>query len=94
MSLFVNQEATEVLRLSRDGIWANPDIPADDAAKLVLAAIGSNIKVLVQKAVEAEREACAKLCEAGIDMWPNEYHEEWNDACEDRAKSIRARGQA
>jgi hypothetical protein len=94
MSLFVNQEATEVLRLSRDGIWANPDIPADDAAKLVLAAIGSNIKVLVQKAVEAEREACAKLCEEGIDMWPNEYHEEWNDACEDRAKSIRARGQA
>lgn len=39
-----------------------------------------------------EREACAKVCEAGIDMWPNEYHEEWNDACEDRAKSIRARG--
>jgi hypothetical protein len=93
MSLFVNQEATEVLRLSRDGIWANPDIPADDAAKLVLAAIDSNIKVLVQKAVEAEREACAKVCEAGIDMWSNEYHEEWNDACEDRAKAIRARGE-
>jgi hypothetical protein len=55
--------ATEVLRLSKDGIWANPDIPADDAAKLVLEAIGDNIKILVQKAVLAEREACAKLCD-------------------------------
>ena len=35
----------------------------DDAAKLVLAAIDSNIKLLVQKAVEAEREACALKCE-------------------------------
>jgi hypothetical protein len=55
--------AIEVLRLSKDGIWANPDIPADDAAKLVLEAIDDNIKILVQKAVLAEREACAKLCE-------------------------------
>jgi hypothetical protein len=54
--------ATEVLRLSKDGIWANPDIPADDAAKLVLEAIDDNIKILVQKAVLAEREACAKVC--------------------------------
>ena len=54
--------ATEVLRLSKDGIWANPDIPADEAAKLVLEAIDYNIKVLVQKAVEDEREACADLC--------------------------------
>ena len=48
--------ATEVLRLSKDGIWANPDIPVDDAAKFVLNAIGYNIKVLVEKAVEEERE--------------------------------------
>ena len=51
---------TEVLRLSKDGISANPDIPADDAAKLVLEAIDANIKILVHKAVQAEREACAK----------------------------------
>ena len=56
--------ATEVLRLSKDGIWANPDIPADEAAKLVLEAIDYNIKVLVQKAVEDEREACAKQLDA------------------------------
>ena len=54
---------TEVLRLSKDGIWANPDIPVDEAAKLVLAAIDHNIKVLVDKAILAEREACAMLAE-------------------------------
>lgn len=48
--------SVEVLRLSKDGIWANPDIPVDDAAKFVLNAIGYNIKVLVEKAVEEERE--------------------------------------
>jgi hypothetical protein len=61
--------ATEVLRLSKDGIWANPDIPVDDAAKLVLEAIDANIKILVQKAVLAEREACAKVCDDGYDTF-------------------------
>jgi hypothetical protein len=56
--------ATEVLRLSKDGIWANPDIPADDAAKLVLEAIDANIKILVQKAVLDERESCADVVES------------------------------
>jgi hypothetical protein len=45
------------------------------------------------RAAAAEREECAKVCEAGIDMWPNEYHKEWNDACENRAAAIRARGE-
>ena len=60
---FHSHPATEVLRLTKDGIWANPDIPADDAAKLVLEAIDDNIKILVQKAVLAEREDCAKVAE-------------------------------
>lgn len=60
---FHSDNHTEVLRLSKDGIWANPDIPADEAAKLVLAAIDHNIKVLLEKTVLAEREACAKVCE-------------------------------
>jgi hypothetical protein len=72
--------ATEVLRLSKDGLWANPDIPADDAAKMVLEAIDDNIKMLVQKAVLAEREACAQLCE---DQWQTAH---------DIQDAIRARG--
>ena len=75
--------ATEVLRLSKDGIWANPDIHADDAAKLVLEAIDHNIKVLVQRAVLAEREACADVVEST--PWSDWFRT-------DCAIAIRARG--
>ena len=78
--------ATEVLRLSKDGIWANPDIPADEAAKLVLEAIDYNIKVLVQKAVEDEREACAQMLEAASKTGKI-------ISCTSAAKAIRKRGQ-
>jgi hypothetical protein len=78
-----NEPSVEVLRLSKDGIWANPDVPADDAAKLVLEAIHYNIKVLVQKAVEDEREACAKICEDSVE-----------EAGDELAWQIRARGKA
>jgi hypothetical protein len=76
----------EVLRLSKDGVWANPDIPVDKAAKLVLEAIDHNIKVLVQKAVADEREACAKVCEE-LGMATNGMYER-NHEC---AATIRAR---
>jgi len=62
--------STEVLRLSKEGIWANPDIPVDKAAKLVLEAIDHNIKVLVEKAVADEREACAKVADGFIGCDP------------------------
>ena len=75
----------EVLRLSKDGLWANPDIPADEAAKLVLEAIDYNIKLLIQKAVEEEREACARICE--IQCWDGPL------AADDIAEAIRARGE-
>ena len=45
-------------------------------------------------AILHEREACAKVCEEGIanaDDW-NSAH--WDQACENRAWAIRARGQA
>ena len=88
IQFYSGTNSIEVLRLSKDGIWANPDIPADEAAKLVLEAINYNIKVLVQKAVEAEREACAQLLDdmAARDKLSNYYAI--------AAKAIRARGQA
>lgn len=84
---FHSYSQTEVLRLSKDGIWANPDIPVDEAAKLVLAAMEWNIKVLVEKAVADEREACAKACE------DDAFVDQWRGLAE-AAKRIRARGQA
>jgi hypothetical protein len=75
----------EVLRIAKEGIWANPDVPVDQAAHAVLAAVESNIKELVKKAVEAEREACAKVCES--------YGPARVLSGEDCAAAIRARGE-
>jgi hypothetical protein len=43
---------TEVLRISKDGIWANPDVPCDEAAKKVLEAIDGYVKGMVERALE------------------------------------------
>jgi hypothetical protein len=47
---------TEVLRISKDGIWANPDIPCDEAAKKVLEAIDGYVKGMVERACEEVRQ--------------------------------------
>jgi hypothetical protein len=88
------EPSVEVLRLSKDGIWSNPDIPADDAAKFVLEAIDYNIKVLVQKAVEDEREACANLRKevALLGKRSTEYEDGFWDGLEKYEELIRARG--
>lgn len=80
-------QGTVVLSLSREGITVNPDIPVDDAAKLVLEALDAEIKVMVQKAVEAERESCAKVCEDYSDKSDID-HESHGYAC---AAVIRSR---
>ena len=64
IAFHINSSGAEVMRIARDGVWANPDIPADEAAKLVLGALDRYIKELVKRVVEDEREACAKTCEA------------------------------
>ena len=60
-----NEPRTMVLRISKDGIWANPDVPCDDAAKKVLEAVDVYLRVMVEKAVTAavndEIEACAAI---------------------------------
>ena len=60
---FLSSGHIELMRLSRDGIWVNPDVPVDELAQKVLEILDKNIKVLVQRAVEDEREACAKVCD-------------------------------
>ena len=51
-------------------------------------------KLVAEKAAAKEREACAKVCEDGVQNatdWDSSY---WDQACENRAAAIRARGQA
>ena len=47
---------TEVLRISKDGIWANPDIPTDEAAKKVLEAIDGYVKGMVERVCDEVRQ--------------------------------------
>ena len=54
---------TKVMEITKDGIWANPDVSVDDTAKAVLDALDGYIKKLVKEVVHQEREACAKLAE-------------------------------
>ena len=48
----IENSKTEVMRITRDGVWVNPDLEVDEVAKAVLNALDSQIKVLIQKAVE------------------------------------------
>ena len=61
------RSSVELMRMSRDGIWVNPDIPVEETAKQVLEILDNALKNMVRIAVEEEREACAKVC----DDWPN-----------------------
>ena len=54
---------TEVFRISKEGIWASPDIPADEAAKKVIEALDVYISAMVERVRLEEREACAKVCD-------------------------------
>jgi hypothetical protein len=55
--------STEVLRISKDGIWANPDIPTDEAAKRLLAALDSHIKGMIERMRKEELDKCCDLLE-------------------------------
>jgi hypothetical protein len=53
----------EVMRLSRDGVWVNPDVSCDEAAKKVLEALDNNLKLMMSKERERELDACCELLE-------------------------------
>ena len=93
-------DSKEVMKITRDGIWVNPDVSVDEAAKTVLAAIDKNILFLLEKERERERERCAKVCdEVEENCW-----ETWDSQADPTdqgaaigaahcAAAIRARGQ-
>ena len=56
---FIGGEAIEVMRLDKNGVTINPEMPLDEAAQHVINALDAHIKNLIQ----AERKACAKVCE-------------------------------
>lgn len=83
-----NDGMTEVMRITRDDIWVNPYVEVDETSKAVLDALSSQVNFLVQKAVEEEREACAKLCDQRAEE--DKFEGCYANAC---AAAIRARGE-
>lgn len=55
------EQMVEAFRISKDGIRANPDIPTDEAAHAVMSALNTQIKQLVQQAVEDERARACRI---------------------------------
>jgi len=64
---FMADPQTPILRLSKNGIRANSDIPVNDAAKALLDALDNEIKSLINSAVEEEREIFLQVVESGTD---------------------------
>lgn len=62
------EPANMVMRVSKDGLWVNPDLSTDEAADAVIRALDSMIKLMVAKAVEEERDACAQIAERLADQ--------------------------
>lgn len=60
-SSLIPHASVELMKMSRDGIWVNPDIPVEETAKQVLEILDNALKNMVRIAVEEEREACAKI---------------------------------
>lgn len=46
---FNNNDNTELLRITADGVTANPNVPVDEIAQRVLVALNSGIKQMVRK---------------------------------------------
>jgi hypothetical protein len=56
-------ERSAILRISKDGVWVNPDVPVEENARLFLDRIAYSIRDMVATAVAQEREACAQVVE-------------------------------
>jgi hypothetical protein len=57
---FLENAGKEVMRIDKNGVTINSEIPLDEAAQHVINALDAHI----QHIVRSEREACAKVCES------------------------------
>jgi hypothetical protein len=69
-------------------------VDVTDAARLVLDAMQGMLDVGLEKAVLAEREACAKVCDSFYESWINIHgrYEFMGEGAQECAAAIRARG--
>ena len=70
--------------------WIHAGVVLVDGRK----SIDEQLKRFAALAAALEREACAKVCEAGINNATDWDSSHWDQCCENRAAAIRARSQA
>lgn len=80
----------EVMRIDERGIRVNPAYSVDEATQHVLNALSEHIQRMVVQAVDAEREACAKVCEDYIE-WGREWGQDSNHMAAEAATNECAR---
>ena len=62
ITFYSQGDPDEVMRISAEGVQVNPKFTTDEATDAVIKALDIWVRGLVAKAVEAEREECAKVC--------------------------------
>jgi len=91
---FLENAGKEVMRIDKNGVTINSEIPLDEAAQHVINALDAHIQHLVR----SEREACAEICKKHADVYAglekNPTTQAAWAACIDNCDAIRARGQA
>jgi hypothetical protein len=89
-----DESNTEVMRITKEGIYVNPDVSVNDAAKAVLNALSLYLNDVLENARKDEREECAKVCEkyAQSERFDEDYIKGFADGADTCANSIRERG--
>jgi hypothetical protein len=69
---FCKPDGTEVMRISKDGVIVNPDVPIDEAAQTVIDALEIYIKQMINRKwvglTDEERGACINT-NMGTGLW-------------------------
>ena len=93
--VFMAQPTKEVMRITADRIFIAEGVTVDEATQGVISALEAYVQNLVQRAVAAEREACAKVCDdLPVPPYvPDKDAHIWDLTSLDCAAAIRARGQ-
>lgn len=73
ITFFIDGGATEIMWINKNGVSVNPDFEPDEITRNVIHALDVQIRYLVSSAIDAEREAIAKMFDGKV--WSYDYRE-------------------
>ena len=68
ITFFTDNGATDVMKITKEGIWVNPNLTVDKAATAVIEALDEHIKALVKRQLEKVEAQRDELLEANADL--------------------------